>query len=69
MFLHFHEFALKILVMEMSSNASDMFMVFLQPRESSPIAKPVSKLLLFYLEFSSDRLLTRCYPKVNFFNL
>ena len=35
-----------------------------QPRESSAIAKPVSKLLLFYLQTSSDRLLTQCYPTV-----
>jgi pimeloyl-ACP methyl ester carboxylesterase len=48
---------------------SCMLMAFLQPRESSPIAKPVSKLLLFYLQSSSDKLLTRCYPKVTFFNL
>lgn len=47
---------------------SCMLMAFLQPRESSPIAKPVSKLLLFYLQSSSDKLLTRCYPKVTFFN-
>ncbi|KAG0628795.1 hypothetical protein M758_1G053600 [Ceratodon purpureus] len=38
-------------------------LTYKKPRESSPIANPVSKLLLFYLQTSSDKLLTRCYPK------
>ncbi|XP_024370701.1 uncharacterized protein [Physcomitrium patens] len=38
-------------------------LTYQKPGESSPIAKPLSKLLLFYLQSSSDKLLTRCYPK------
>lgn len=52
--------------METRCNTFPAFYDDLQPRKSSPLAKPVSNLLLFYLQTSSDKLLTRCYPEVKF---